>query len=69
MERIGKCLWPAEKFSAAEVTRHLVLAQLFWAESERGDGGGGANARLSAALNDRECMGCFVNYEPRCDAP
>jgi len=36
MERIGECLWPTEKLSAAEVTRRLALSQLLWAESERG---------------------------------
>ena len=35
MERIGECLWPTEKLSAAEVTRRLALTQLLWAESER----------------------------------
>jgi hypothetical protein len=49
MERMGEALWQTEKLSAAEVTRRLALRQLLWAESERGDGGGGANARLSAA--------------------
>jgi hypothetical protein len=36
MERMGECLWPAEKLSAAEVSRRLALTQLLWAESERG---------------------------------
>jgi hypothetical protein len=36
MERMGECLWPTEKLSAAEVTRRLALTQLLWAESERG---------------------------------
>jgi len=36
MERMGEALWPTEKLSAAEVTRRLALAQLLWAESERG---------------------------------
>jgi len=35
MERMGECLWPTEKLSAAEVTRRLALTQLLWAESER----------------------------------
>jgi hypothetical protein len=33
--RMGECLWPTEKLSAAEVTRRLALTQLLWAESER----------------------------------
>ena len=36
MEKMGECLWPTEKLSAAEVTRRLALTQLLWAESERG---------------------------------
>jgi hypothetical protein len=36
MERMGQTLWPGEKLSAAEVTRHLALTQLLSAESERG---------------------------------
>ena len=36
MERMGECLWPTEKLSAAEVTWRLALTQLLWAESERG---------------------------------
>jgi hypothetical protein len=36
MERMGECLWPGEKLSAAEVTRRLPLTQLLWAESEPG---------------------------------
>jgi hypothetical protein len=36
MERMGECLWPTEKLSAAEVTRRRALTQLLWAESERG---------------------------------
>jgi len=35
MERIGECLWPTEKLSAADVTGRLALTQLLWAESER----------------------------------
>ena len=38
MERMGECLWPTEKLSAAEVTRRLALTQLLWAESERNMG-------------------------------
>ena len=40
MERMGECLWPTEKLSAAKVIRRLALTQLLragmlWAESKR----------------------------------
>jgi hypothetical protein len=49
MERMGETLWPAEKLSAADVTRRLALTQLLWAESERGMVGADADPTASDA--------------------